>query len=566
MRVELRKMTEITIRVEGDKGIAQGPFPQSFLQVLIGLSGRKKWIGNAKVQFEATAANLRKIKATELTVDWQDGDGSLASLEELASLPTQHEPTGKIFSNEYVPNISWMKHQIDTLSMSSNRVVFAHLHEMGLGKTAIMIAEAGILFQQGKLTGVLILAPKGVHRQWLREQVPEHLDKGINHVCNIWPKNLSTANSTGVLSFYSMNTDAIRTPKGFKAAQNFLIMHKGKSLMIIDESHLIKSPSAQRTKAAWKLGEIAAYKRIATGTPISKNIVDSWAQFKFLDDRILGHRYMTSFRARYCIMGGFEGRQIVGQKNTEEFYSLIAPHSFRLTKAEALNLPPKIYAAREYDMGEATKSHYDDIKKTFMTALDDGTIVDVPNAAVALTRLQQIVCGYLPGTEGKLSFFSEERLHAMMEIVEQVTGPIVIWARFIEDIHRIKARLEEEHGSEGVVTYYGATSTKERESAKTKFLNGDARFFVSNPAAGGVGLNLQGHCQNVIYYSNSFDALHRWQSEDRTHRMGTKGSVTYFDLIADKSIDRLILRNLRGKKSVSDLTFDEIRKAIQIQD
>ncbi|MCI0551076.1 MAG: hypothetical protein L0287_08975, partial [Anaerolineae bacterium] len=101
-----------------------------------------------------------------------------------------------------------------------------------------------------------------------------------------------------------------------------------------------------------------------------------------------------------------------------------------------------------------------------------------------------------------------------------------------------------------------------REANKARFLAGDARFFVSNPAAGGVGLNLQGKCQNVIYYSNSFDALHRWQSEDRTHRMGTQGSVTYFDLVASRSIDRLILRNLRDKKSVSDLTLDDIRRAL----
>jgi SNF2 family DNA or RNA helicase len=268
-------------------------------------------------------------------------------------------------------------------------------------------------------------------------------------------------------------------------------------------------------------------------------------------------------------MGGWEGKQIVGQKNLEEFYSLIAPRSFRLTKAEAIDLPPKIYATREYEMGEASRRHYESLKNTFMTEMNNGSIVDVTNATTALLRLQQIVCGYLPVqvTDGEtestaIEIFSNERLDIMMDIIDQVEGPVIIWARFIADIQRIATMLDEKFKGKVSVTYYGATSTADREKARTEFLNGTKRFFVSNPAAGGTGLNLQGKCQTVIYYSNSFDALHRWQSEDRTHRMGTTGAVTYFDLVASFSVDKAILRSLKAKKSLSSLTLDEIRQAI----
>jgi SNF2 family DNA or RNA helicase len=446
---------------------------------------------------------------------------------------------------------------------------------MGLGKSAIAIHNAGMLYEEGKVTGVLVLSPKGVHRQWVAEQIPEHLDPNIkvNAIC--WsglkskaalqafqPENLRC---NGNLTFLSLNIDAIRTADGFLTAVKFLRLHEGRSMMIVDESHLIKNGSTERTKRAMKLGLLATYRRISTGTPIAKNIVDAFSQFAFLDPRILGQKYVTAFRARYCVMGGWEGKQIVGQKNTEEFYSLIAPHAFRLTKAEALDLPPKIYVKREYEPGDTTRAHYENLRKTYMTSFESGEIVDVANAAVAMLRLQQVLCGYLPITDedGRHTHneeISSERIEAMMEIVDQTEGQTVIWSRFIEDGERIVAALSKAFGPGAVAHYTGGDRTK--EDAKERFMNGTSRFFVANPAAGGTGLNLQGKCQVVIYYSNSFDALHRWQSEDRTHRMGMAGAVTYFDLVATKSVDKHILKNLSIKKSISDLTLDEIRQAV----
>jgi SNF2 family DNA or RNA helicase len=309
------------------------------------------------------------------------------------------------------------------------------------------------------------------------------------------------------------------------------------------------------------LRERVAYRRISTGTPIAKNIVDSWTQFNFLDPRILGHKYMSSFRARYCVMGGWEGKQIIGQKNTEEFYQMIAPHSYRLTKAEVLDLPPKQYVVREYDMSDRTWHHYRELRDNFLTQFEDGSITDVANAAVALLRLQQIVCGAVPSDSGTQDI-GTERIEQCLEVVRQVSGPVIIWARFRDNIAQLQAALEREEGDGSVVTYYGDTNAADRKKAVEKFLGEEARFFVSNPAAGGVGLNLQGKCQNVIYYSNSFNYVERIQSEDRTHRIGTVGQVTYFDLVARKSVDRLILRNLRTKSEISQLTFDQIRRGI----
>jgi SNF2 family DNA or RNA helicase len=561
----------IRAEVAGEFANIIGPFPFPFVRLLNGLSGRKQWNSSKSVRILATAGNIRLLKSSDYDIEWIDKSGDLAAQQELEALATQHS-TIELPKSAYQPKIKLYEYQQRILALSWNRTHYALLLEMGLGKTAILLSTAGMLHAAGKVTGVLVIAPKGVHRQWIESEIPKHMGEGIPLGSEFSPVHtilwkvggngidVNKANKRG-LTFFAMNTDSIRTKAGASAAIQFLNAHHGRSLLIADESHNYKTPGTDRTKALLALGQYATYRRIATGTPIAKNIIDAWTQFNFLDPRILGHKYMTSFRARYCIMGGWEGKQIIGQKNTEEFYGLIAPHAYRLTKAEAIDLPEKDYVIREYEMGEQTARHYKELKTTFMTELDNGSIVDVPTAAVALIRLQQIVCGYLPTEEG-IEHISNERIDQVIEIIKQVNGPVIIWTRFRESLHNLIAALEKEEGAGCAVNYYGGTSTTDRQIAVKRFLDGSARFFVSNPAAGGVGLNLQGECRNVIYFANDFNYVSRIQSEDRVHRIGTTGSVTYFDLVARKTIDRMILRNLRAKSDLSRLTFDEIRQAI----
>lgn len=553
----------IRIIITGDQAQAIGPFPFRFVRLIGTLSGRKIWNAAKSVTFDANTANLNRLKESEFkaTLSFEDTGGEMAAAEALENLPTQHSPQD--LKIKYEPKVPWLKHQRDTLSLSWNREAYAHFHEMGLGKTAINIAEAGILNFKKRVSGFLVLSPKGVHRQWIEEQVPRHISDQITWSGIIWngkmpePKEM---NKKGLVIF-SMNIDAIRTEKGFAAAEAFLLLHRGRSLMTIDESDAIKAWNAQRTKAAWELGELATFRRIMTGTPISKNIIDAWSQFKFLDIRILGHKYMTSFRSQYCVMGGFEGRQIVGQKNTEQFYQLIAPHSYRITKREVLDLPEKFYSIREYDMGEKTLKHYRSIKDTLMTSLDNGDILDVPNAAAAVMRLQQVVCGYLPTEDEGVEIISDERIQILIEMLNQIEGKVIIWHRFIEDGKRIREAINREFGERSAVEYRG--HDHDRAAAKERFIKGNATYFIANPQAGGTGVDgLQTVCQAAIYFSNSFRARDRWQSEDRIDRMGMKGSAYYYDIVANRSVDKGILRNLRGKKSVSDLTLDEIRKMV----
>ena len=213
-------------------------------------------------------------------------------------------------------------------------------------------------------------------------------------------------------------------------------------------------------------------------------------------------------------------------------------------------------------MSDVQRQHYKNMKTMFATQLDNGDIVSVKIAATCLMRLQQITCGVLPPAQegGSLTFLPNPRMDALKDLLEQRQGKAVIWARFNHDIEAIVDELGDE-----AAAYYGATSGADRQKAIANFLdpNSKVKYFVSNPSAGGTGLNLQGGgCRTVIYYSNSFSSLDRWQSEDRTHRIGMKGTVTYFDLICSGSPDRKILANLRAKKNISDLALGTVKEII----
>jgi SNF2 family DNA or RNA helicase len=419
---------------------------------------------------------------------------------------------------------------------------------MGLGKSATLISNFGSLYKQGKLTGVLIVSPKGVHSQWLAEAIPNHIDSSIKLNMVLWDRGEEYLNEDfyqpNCLNIFSINIDAIRGV-GNTVCLQFLGLHRNKVMMVIDESHYIMDYGSKRTQAAIVLGRSATYRRILTGTPIAKSLEDAWSQFMFLDRKIIGIYTKTAFKARFC-------DEYNHSKNVEEFYALTAPHCFRITKEECTDLPPKMYKVVPYQHGKETKRHYENIKNSFMTELSNGDIVDPENGLAALIRLQQINSGFLPKTDGTFEIISYERAEVALDIVNQISGKIIIWCRFIQDIPMLRHALKK-YSSE-------ICTIKDVDDLKT----GKKRIGLLNPASGGTGLDLRPYeINNMIYYSNSHNSIHRWQSEDRAHGLGMKGTLTIFDIEAQKSCDKGITKNLKDKKNFSDLALDEIRKIIE---
>jgi SNF2 family DNA or RNA helicase len=290
-------------------------------------------------------------------------------------------------------------------------------------------------------------------------------------------------------------------------------------------------------------------------------LTDEWAQLTWLDERVLGIKYLTTFRARYCIMGGYEGRSVIGQKNMDDFRAKVDPWTYRVTKKQ-IGYIPKRYKDWVFDLNAEQQRLIKQVKQELIADLADGDSIPIATATSAFVKVQQISNGFIIDEEGKVRMLvnpeRNPRAQALIEAIEADDGKFVVWTRFIADRDIIKQAFK----AAGIsfVTYEG--TDQERHEAKASFLSDEGvRCFIANPQSAGTGLDgLQTVCSQAIYYSNSFNAIDRWQSEDRIDRRGMIGGSIYTDLIAKGSIDRHILRNLSKKKGISDMSLGDIEE------
>ena len=467
------------------------------------------------------------------------------------------------------------EHQLIALEKSWDKEEYAYFMEMGTGKSKVLIDNIAILYDKGKINGVLIVAPKGVYKNWYSSEIPTHLASHVQYKSVLWTASISKTKQEELNSLFKsdfnlhvlvMNVEAFSTKKGLQFASKFLNSHK--TLMAVDESTTIKTPSAKRTKSILALSKSAVYRRILTGSPITKSPLDLYTQCGFLNDELLGFSSYYAFRSRYAHMieRNFGGRRVQIVKNyqrLDELSKLIEPFSYRVLKEDCLDLPDKIYIRREIELTDEQLKLYTTMKQMALATLN-GKMLTAPNVLTQLMRLHQITCGHFKSDDGKIQELKNNRLEELMSILEETEGKAIIWANYIYDIERISAAIKKEYGDDSVVEYYGAIHTDERQKNIERFQDplSPFRFFIGNPQTGGYGITLTA-ANTVIYYSNGYDLEKRLQSEDRAHRIGQKKSVTYIDLIAEKTIDEKIVKALRKKIDIaSQIMGEELKEWI----
>jgi SNF2 family DNA or RNA helicase len=466
-------------------------------------------------------------------------------------------------------------HQITALEKSWDKEEYAYFMEMGTGKSKVLIDNIAILYDKGKINGVLIIAPKGVYKNWYSSEIPTHLASHIQYKSVLWTASSSKTKQEELNSLFKsdfnlhvlvMNVEALSTPKGLQFALKFLNSHK--TLMAVDESTTIKTPSAKRTKSILALSKSAVYRRILTGSPITKSPLDLYTQCGFLNEDLLGFSSYYAFRSRYAHMiernfGGRRVQIVKSYQRLDELSKLIEPFSYRVLKEDCLDLPEKIFIRREIELTEEQLKLYSTMKQMALATLN-GKLLTAPNVLTQLMRLHQITCGHFKSDDGKIQELKNNRLEELMSILEETEGKAIIWANYIYDIERISAAIKKEYGDDSVVEYYGAIHTDERQKNIERFQDPQSpfRFFIGNPQTGGYGITLTA-ANTVIYYSNGYDLEKRLQSEDRAHRIGQKKSVTYIDLIAEKTIDEKIVKALRKKIDIaSQIMGEELKEWI----
>ena len=464
------------------------------------------------------------------------------------------------------------KHQLTALEKSWNRETYAYFMEMGTGKTKVLIDNASMLYDKGKINGVLIIAPKGVIGTWYNQELPSHLPNHIENVTILWQSNITKKQRENLESLFEveeslhiliMNVEALSTTKGVEFAKKFLSCHE--TLMAIDESTTIKNPKAKRTKNIIKASEMAKYRRIMTGSPVTKNPLDLYSQCEFLNPYLLDFTSYYAFRNRYAQMKtiNVQGRsiQVVDKfQNLAELSDTLKNFSYRVLKEDCLDLPDKIYMKRQINLTPDQNKLYDQMKKEALAILN-GKRVTTVNALTQLMRLHQITCGHFTADDGTTQPIKNNRIDELMDVLEEIEGKAIIWAHYQYDIKSIIKEIVKVHGPGSIVDYYGLTPQDERQPNIKKFQSDPkCRFIVGTPSTGGYGITLTA-ANTVIYYSNGYDLEKRLQSEDRAHRIGQKKSVTYVDINAENTVDEKIVKSLRKKINIASEVLGEELKS-----
>jgi len=462
-------------------------------------------------------------------------------------------------------------HQIKALEKSWAQKTYALFMEMGTGKSKVLVDNIAMLYDRGAIRGALIVAPKGVYKNWDQIEFPVHMPEHVEYTKVLWEPNLTKKkqyeldtlfDDKGDLKILIMNVEAFSTNKGLDFAHSFLNIFVGRALIGIDESTTIKNPTAKRTKNILKIGNLAKYRRILTGSPVTKSPLDLYSQCKFLDPFHLNQQSYYSFRTRYANMieRNFGGRrvQLVGSyRNLGELTTLLDKFSYRVLKEECLDLPEKVFTKRYVQLTAEQKKVYAQLKRDALALLDD-KMMSTMNVITQMMRLHQVTCGHFKADDDSVTLLDNNRVDTLLDLLEETDGKVIIWANYRQDIKNIVDTLKKRHGDDSTVEYHGGVDPTLRQENIALFQekNSPTRYFVGNTQTGGYGITLTA-ANTVVYYSNNYDLEKRLQSEDRAHRIGQTGSVTYVDLIAEETIDEKIVKALRKKIDIANEIMGE---------
>lgn len=450
--------------------------------------------------------------------------------------------------------------------------VYANLSEQGTGKTKIFIDTACWLYNKGDIDAVVVVAPNGVHCNWVENELPVHFPGHTEYFAAAYHSAPSSKqrklmehlwDESRVLYFLCINIEALSGKRAKEYVRKFL--NARRCLFIIDESHKIKTPGVARTKACQLLSKHAVYKRIATGTPATENPLAFFTQMRFLDPAILGFDNFYSFKAQYAVMeDGFNYRSkkkystVVGYKNIDELMEKINKVSDRVLKKDCVDLPDKVYERRIVEITKEQRQLYNDILNKVKVELQGQEIT----STLAMTRLmqaQQVLGGFIlsPSTHRPIKVGEvNPKINALKDILEDCTRKVIIYARFKAEISAISIALKALYGNGAVIEYHGSVKKKEKQQATSEFQGNDEVQFIIVQQSSAVGVTWTA-ATTVIYYSNEFSLLTRLQSEDRPHRIGQTNKVTYWDLYVPGTVDEKVLLALIDKKEFSEALLDD---------
>lgn len=318
--------------------------------------------------------------------------------------------------------------------------------------------------------------------------------------------------------------------------------------LLVHNCHRSKDPWGAFSKWLGRMAPLFKQRVGLTGTPFPHSPLDIFAQYRFLDARIFGHSF-TRFRARYGVMGGWQGKQVVAYQNTEELAERFRSIAYECG-ADVVSLPETVDTTRTVVLGAHAARLYAQVARDFWAGVESGEIT-ASNALTRMLRLQQITGGSVGldldaderPQDRRVEHVDTAKQDALRSVLEDLPEgePVVVFARFTADLDAIHAAAKAA-GAESL-----ELSGRRRELEAWQ--HGAASVLAVQVQAGGVGVDLT-RARVCVYYSLGFSLGEYLQSRKRTHRPGQTRSVLYVHLVAEGTIDEQVYRALEARQSV----------------
>jgi len=475
--------------------------------------------------------------------------------------------------------------QMEALQKIHGLPAFALFMDMRTGKTKVLIDEACASRIEGTIDSMLLVCPLSLRRNWGRElEKDATIPYDVHFLDTKKPKEyarwLSTPHDFKILV---VGVESLQAGSAYDLTHKFLAT-RAACLAAVDESTKIKTHNAERSKRVVSLRNSAKRRGILTGSVTTKSPLDIYMQFEFLDPDIIGIGDYYAFRNRYAILGGYEGKQVIGYDHLDELAELIEPYTFQVRQHEVIDVE-KIRVVREVEMSDEQRRVYADLKKYSRIEIDDGRGLIVQNILEKMLRLQEVVGGHLsleydeeqleqmrqlygpskklPRTYRQAIPGKNSKLVDLMEAAEEYEGSTIVWCAFKDEIFLVAKALREKYGHDQVVELHGDIEETDRDrNVNELFQSGRARFIVGNAATGGMGLTMD-RAENLFFFSNTYNYTDREQAEERGSAHGK--SVLIVDFVSRGTVDEVIIAANEVKKDVSEFIrgkIDDIKRMV----
>lgn len=445
------------------------------------------------------------------------------------------------------------QHQDEAFQIGITADQAALLMEQGTGKTLSAIGVAGYRHQKGQVKKLLVVAPLSVVPVWTSE-FRKHAAYEYDLVELTKKDNDQRKADLKALDSRKLQVAVINYESTWRCID--LLLKWKPDMIVVDESQKIKNGRAKQSKALHKLGDQTTFKLILSGTPITQGPLDTWSQYRFLNPDVFGRRFI-SFRDRYARMGGYGGYQVLGYRNLEELASKAHSIAYRVTKAEALDLPEAVDQEITVNLSDSTMRIYKEMEEEFLVKFSDTEVATAPIILTQLLRLQQITGGFLPTEDKVIEEFDSAKLDALRELLEDLPASkkVVIFARFVSEIEAIK-KVSQSLGR-NPVSLSGAT--KDRGKVVADFQDDPTvKDIIIQIQTGGLGITLTA-ADTAVFYSTTFSFADYDQAKARLHRIGQRNPVTYIHILAGGTIDEEVLQILKDKGDMATQIVDRLK-------